>query len=257
MRKSRFCFIITVLVTLILYLPIVILIGNSFNESRFGAGWMGFSLKWYERLFQEGDLWLALSNSLIIAISSTVTSTLLGSLAAFAIHYYKGPLQKTHYSLIHGPLIIPEVLMGISLLLFFIAVNISPGLFTVFVAHTTFCVGYVTMVMLAKLQNFDFSAVEAAQDLGASTWTSFRRVLLPLLAPGFIAAMLLSFTMSIDDFVITFFVAGEGTVTLPLYIYSMIKISATPVVNALSTLMILATILCVWLIKTYSREELL
>ena len=257
MKSSRFSLAITILVTLILYLPIVILVVNSFNESRFGAGWMGFSLKWYQRLFEERDLWLAMSNSLLIAVCSTIASTILGFLAAFAIHYYKTPLQKVHYSLVYGPLVIPEVLMGISLLLFFIATNISPGLFTIFIAHTTFCVGYVTMVMLAKLQNFDFSAVEAAQDLGASSWTAFRRVLLPLLAPGFIAAMLLSFTMSIDDFVITFFVAGEGTMTLPLYIYNMIKISATPVVNALSTLMILATVLCVWLIKSYSREELL
>ena len=217
---------------------------------------MGFSFKWYARLFEEGDLWLALRNSLLIAVSSTIASTLLGFLAAFAIHFYKGPLQKVHYGLIYGPLVIPEVLTGISLLLFFIALNISPGLFTVFIAHTTFCEGYVTMVMLAKLQNFDFSAVEAAQDLGANAWTSFRRVILPLLAPGFVAAMLLSFTM-IDDFVITFFVAGESTITLPLYIYNMIKISATPVVNALSTLMIVATISCVRLIKTYSREELL
>lgn len=257
MKKSPFCLVVTIIITLILYLPIAILVVNSFNESRFGAGWMGFSFKWYARLFEEGDLWLALRNSLLIAVSSTIASTLLGSLAAFAIHFYKGSVQKVHYGLIYGPLVIPEVLTGISLLLFFIAVNITPGLLTVFIAHTTFCVGYVTMVMLAKLQNFDFSAVEAAQDLGANAWTSFRRVVLPLLAPGFIAAMLLSFTMSIDDFVITFFVAGEGTVTLPLYIYNMIKISATPVVNALSTLMIVATIFCVWLIKTYSREELL
>ncbi len=257
MKKSRFCLSITIIVTLVLYLPVAILIVNSFNESRFGAGWMGFSLKWYQRLFQEGDLWLALRNSLLIAVSSTLASTVLGFLAAFSIHYYKTPLQKVHYNLVYGPLIIPEVLTGISLLLFFIAANVSPGLFTVFIAHTTFCVGYVTMVMLAKFQNFDFSAVEAAQDLGANSWIAFRRVVLPLLAPGFIAAMLLSFTMSIDDFVITFFVAGEGTITLPLYIYNMIKISATPVVNALSTLMILATVLCVWLVKTYSKEELL
>ncbi len=182
--KSRFCQIITILVTLILYLPIAILIVNSFNESRFGAGWMGFSFKWYQRRFEEGDLWLALRNSLVIGISSTIASTILGFVAAFAIHYYKTPLQKVHYSLVYGPLVIPEVLMGISLLLFFTAIRVPPGLFTVFIAHTTFCVGYVTMVLLAKLQNFDFSAVEAAQDLGANSWTAFRRVLLPLLAPA-------------------------------------------------------------------------
>lgn len=257
MKKSRLCLTITIVVTLILYLPVAILMANSFNESRFGAEWLGFSLKWYERLFQDGDLWLALSNSLIIGFSSMIASTILGFLAAFSIHYYKSPIQKIHYSLIYGPLVMPEVLMGISLLLFFIVANISPGLFTIFIAHTTFCVGYVTMVMLSKLQHFDFSAVESAQDLGANSWLTFRRILIPLLAPGFIAAMLLSFTMSIDDFVITFFVSGEGTITLPLYIYNMIKISATPVVNALSTLMILATVICAWVIRVYSREELL
>ena len=153
MRSSRFCFIVTFLVTCVLYLPIIILIVNSFNESRYGAGWMGFSLKWYLRLFSEGDLWLALRNSLIIAVGSTLASTVLGFLAAYAIHHFKSPLQRAHYGLIYGPILIPEVLMGISLLLFFVALRIPPGILTVLIAHTTFCMGYVTMVMLSKFQN--------------------------------------------------------------------------------------------------------
>ncbi|HEY4832626.1 MAG TPA: ABC transporter permease, partial [Waddliaceae bacterium] len=188
---------------------------------------------------------------------STIASTILGTSAALALYHYNTCLQKIHYSLIYAPLVIPDILMGISLLLFFVAINISLGLGTIFIAHTSFCMSYVTMIMLAKLQNFDFSVAEAAQDLGANAWTVFRRVLLPLLAPGIIAAALLSFTMSIDDFVITFFVAGEGVTTLPLYIYSMIRTSSTPIVNALSTLILIGSCLSVWIVQLFSKEELL
>lgn len=257
MRKSPLCLSLTAAVILLLYLPIAVLVIDSFNASRFGAGWMGFSLKWYTRLYDAGPLWDALTNSLVIAISSTFTSLILGSLAAFALHCYRTPLQKVHYGMVYAPLMVPDILTGISLLLFFVALNISLGLGTVFIAHTTMCMSYVTMVMLAKLQNFDFALVEAAQDLGANSWTTFRRVLLPLLMPGFVAAGLLSFTMSIDDFVITFFVAGEGATTLPLYIYNMMKVSATPIVNALSTIIFAGSFISICLIKAYSKEELL
>lgn len=256
MRRSALSFWVTVFVIVFLYLPIIVLVISSFNDSRFGGQWLGFTFKWYERLWNEHKLWVALRNSLIVGISATVVSTLLGTSAAFALHLYKKTrLQKIHYGLIYTPLVIPDILMGISLLLFFISINIQLGLFTVFIAHTTFCMSYVTMVMLSKLQNFDFTLIEAAQDLGANTWTLTRRVLFPLLAPGLIAAGLLAFMLSIDDFVITFFVAGQGVATLPIYVYNMIKFGSTPIINALSVLILIGTFVVTFFTQSLSKED--
>ncbi len=255
MKRSRLCLFVTIAIFILLYLPIVLLMVNSFNESRFGGPWTGFSLKWYTRLLEDKQMWIALKNSLIVAFSSTVISTFLGTCAAFALHFYRTPLQRVHYFLVYTPLIIPDILMGISLLLLFFALNIKLGLLTITIAHTTFCMSYVAMVMLTKLQNFDFSLVEAAQDLGASRWKVIRRILLPLLFPAILAGALLAFTLSIDDFVITFFMAGEGTVTLPLYIYSKVKFGSTPTINALSTLLLIVTFATIWLVQIFSKEE--
>lgn len=256
MKRSRFCLAVTIITFIFLYLPIFMLMISSFNASRFGGGeWMGFSFKWYARLLEERSMWESLQNSLIVAVSSTVISTVLGTCAALALHFYRTILQKLHYALIYVPLVIPDILMGISLLLFFFSLNIKLGLLTITIAHTTFCISYVTMVMLAKLQQFDFSVVEAALDLGANMRQVVRRILLPLLFPGILSAALLSFTLSIDDFVITFFMAGEGVSTLPIYIYSMGKFGSTPIINALSTLILFATFVLVLLIHTFSKEE--
>lgn len=255
MKNSRFCLTMTILVMLFLYLPIIMLVISSFNDSRFGGEWTGFTWKWYAQLWNEYAMWQSLANSLFVGISATITSTILGTFAAFSLHYYRTNLQKAHYTLIYTPLILPDILMGISLLLFFVALNIQLSLFTVYLAHTTFCVSYVTMVMLSKLQNFDFSVVESAQDLGAGRRTVARRIWLPLLAPGIAAGALLAFTLSIDDFVITFFVAGQGASTLPIYIYSMIKFGSTPVINALSTIILFLTFIIVWLTQTLSKEN--
>jgi spermidine/putrescine transport system permease protein len=255
MKSSKFCLATTLAVLVFLYLPIVMLIISSFNDSRFSGNWQGFTLKWYARLLQDHGIWEALKNSLIIAISATLASSLLGTLAAFALHRYKTPLQKIHYGLIYTPLVIPDILMGISLLLFFVITMIPLSLLTVFIAHTTFCVSYVTMVMLSKLQTFDFSVVEAAQDLGANTWTVIKRILLPLLAPGIVASALLAFTLSIDDFVITYFVAGQGAPTLPIYIYNMIKFGSTPVINALSTIILLITFAAIWCTQALTKDQ--
>jgi len=254
MKKSRLCSFVTLLVLLFIYFPIIILIVNSFNMSRFGGVWAGFSFKWYAKLFQERELWESVKNSLIVAITSTAASTVLGTTAAFALYRYKTPIQKMHYSLIYTPLIIPDILIGISLLLLFFILNIKLGLLTISIAHTTFCVSYVTMVVLSKLQNFDYSVVEAGLDLGANKLSVFRRIVLPLMAPGLYAAALLAFTLSIDDFVITFFVAGEGSSTLPIYVYSMIKYGSTPVINALSTLILVVTFITIWLMRKQSKD---
>ncbi|QLH34819.1 MAG: ABC transporter permease [Parachlamydiaceae bacterium] len=255
MRKSTFTIYITIGVLIFLYLPIVILFINSLNESRFGGEWTGFTFKWYQRLLHERALWQAFRNSLIVAFSATLTSSILGTTAALALYRYKTRLQKAHYGLVYVPLVIPDILTGMSLLLLFIALNIKLGLFTVFVTHTTFCLSYVTMVILSRLQNFDFSVIEAAQDLGADSWTVFRKVFMPLLMPGIAAGALLAFTLSIDDFVITFFVAGQGTTTLPIYIYSMIKYGSTPVINALSVLLLTITFVIIWMTQHLIEEK--
>ena len=248
MRRSRFPIVVTALVMAFFYLPILILVANSFNLARFSSRWEGFSLVWYAKLFHSPEIWQALQNTLIIAVSVTAVSVVLGTTAAYALHRWAASrLQRVHYTLIYQPLVVPEILMGISLLMAFVAAGVPLGLFTIFLAHVTFCVSYVAMTVLGRLQDFDFSVIEAARDLGASPWQSTRRVLVPMLMPGIVAGALLAFTLSVDDFVITFFVAGPGSTTLPLRIYSMIKYGAPPMINALSTLLLAVTMTAILL----------
>lgn len=256
MNRSRIPLFTTVLVLLFFYLPILILVINSFNASRFGGSWDGFTLDWYAKLFNDRPIWMAMRNTLIVAVSSTLTSMVLGTLAAFALHRYHSRLQRFHYTLVYTPLVVPDILMGMSLLLFFVAAGFQLGLLTIYLSHVTFCISYVAMVVLARLQDFDFSVIEASQDLGAGWWDTTWRVLLPMLAPGILAGGLLAFTLSIDDFVITFFVAGPGSTTLPIRIYSMIKHSKNmPIINALSTLLLVVTFLAVWTSQRLTTEK--
>ncbi|MBN2684567.1 MAG: ABC transporter permease [Pontiellaceae bacterium] len=246
MKRSRIPGLTVLLTMVLFYLPIIILVVNSFNQQKYGGEWTGFTFKWYVRLFQDDAVWHALRNSLIIAAVSTAASALLGTLAAYALHRFNSKLQRTHHALVYMPLVLPDILMGMSLLLFFVAAGFKLGLASICIAHITFCISYVAMVVLARLQDFDFSMLEAAYDLGANAWAATTRVLLPALAPGIAAGALLAFTLSIDDFVITFFVAGPGSNTLPVHIYSMMKHSRfMPVINALSTLLLLVTFVAV------------
>lgn len=253
MKKSRWPALILVLVLAFLYAPMFVLVANSFNLANYGERWAGFTLKWYARLFGEAskpgvrEIWAALRQSLFIAGLSTIASMILGTLGAFALHRFKSWLQRGHSALVHLPLIVPDVLMGISLLLMFVACGVQLSFTTVLLAHITFCVSYVVLVVLARLQDFDFSVVEAARDLGASGWQVAWKVLLPILAPGILSGGVLAFTLSIDDYVITQFTSGPGVTTLPLRISSMMKTSRElPLINALSTLLLAATFLAVW-----------
>ena len=222
-----------------LYIPLVIVVVYSFNDSRLNAEWVGFTFGWYDKLFHDEGMLLAAGNSLLIGLVASLVSTVLGTMAGVALYRYPMRLLSL---LVLAPIAIPEILMGVSLLIFFVLLNFTLGLVSVALAHIAFCIGFVAIVVRSRLAGMDESLTEAARDCGATPWQAFRYVTLPLIMPGVIAGALMAFTLSIDDFVITFFTAGAGTVTLPLQIYSMIKIAVTPEVNAVSTLLMLLTL---------------
>jgi len=222
-----------------LYVPLLIVVVYSFNDSRLNAEWVGFTFDWYDKLFHNQDMLLAAGNSLLIGLTASAVSTVLGTMAGLAMYRYRPRLLSI---LVLAPIAIPEILMGVSLLIFFVLLNLTLGLVSVALAHIAFCIGFVAIVVRSRLAGMDESLTEAARDCGASPLNAFRYVTLPLIMPGVIAGALMAFTLSIDDFVITFFTAGAGTVTLPLQIYSMIKIAVTPEVNAVSTLLMLLTL---------------
>jgi len=258
MKSSRVPAIILLLVLVFLYLPILLLVVNSFNEARYSSTWGGFTLKWYAALMEREnrDLWEAAQRTLLIALASSAVSMVLGTLSACALHWYRSRLQQINYGVLYLPIIIPDLLMGISLLLFFVGLGATLGTGTILIAHITFCASFVTVVVLGRLQGFDENVINAARDLGATKWVIVRRVILPLLAPGIVAGGLLAFTLSVDDYVITFFVTGPGSSTLPLKIYSMVKHSKDlPVINAISTLFLILTFLIVWLSQRLTDSQ--
>ena len=241
MRSSRIPLIVSLLVFGFFYLPIGMLFLQSFNAAKFGGSWKGFSLRWYAELMEREDIHAAAWNTLVVAFSSTLIALILGTIAAWCLHRYTSRLQKVHFGLIYSPLVVPDILMGISLLLLFVNFQVSLSLGTIIIAHTTFCISYVALVMLGRLQDFDDSIIEAARDLGAGWGTIILRILLPLLGPGLAAGGLLAFTLSVDDFVITFLVSGPGNTTLPVKIFSMMRRSSPQVINALSVIFMTIT----------------
>jgi spermidine/putrescine transport system permease protein len=224
-----------------LYVPLAIVVLFSFNDSKLNAEWVGFTWSWYRALLADEAMLGAARNSLFIAITASIAATVLGTMAGIAMHRYRPRLLPF---MVLTPVAMPEILLGVSLLVFFISVfgEKSLSLGTVIIAHITFCIGFVAIVVRARLAGMDESIFEAARDLGATPWQTFRLVTLPLIMPGVIAGALMSFTLSIDDFVITFFTTGAGVSTLPLQIYTMIKVAVTPEVNAVSTLLMALTL---------------
>jgi len=255
MRKTSFwLWASAILVYLFLYLPLTVVVIYSFNDSRLNAEWVGFTWHWYEVLLNDEEMIQAALNSILIALGASLIATGLGTMAGIAMHRYR--LRVLPF-LVITPVAMPEILLGVSLLLFFIQVlHLTLGLLSVLVAHITFCVGFVAIVVRARLAGMDESLFEAARDLGATPWQTFRLVTLPLILPAVIAGALMSFTLSIDDFVITFFTAGVGVSTLPLQIYSMIKIAVTPEVNAVSTLLMLLTLAMILLAAKFDKTVL-
>ncbi|HSJ54935.1 MAG TPA: ABC transporter permease [Anaerolineae bacterium] len=224
-----------------LYAPIAILVIFSFNSSRFVSTWEGFSFRWYGELFRDAAIMAALKNSLIVAVVSTLVSTLFGTMAALVMERYRFGGKLAMDALLYLPIIIPEIAMAVMLLLFFVLARVTLSLSTVIIAHVAFNISFVTVVVRARLVGFDRRLEEAAQDLGANELQTFWHVTLPLLMPGILGGALLAFTLSLDDFVITFFTAGVGATTLPLRIYSMVKLGITPEINAVSTLLVMAS----------------
>ena len=226
---------------LFLYLPILILVIYSFNDNRVVGVWTGFSTRWYATLLQDRALMASLRVSLWVAFWSTLISTILGTLGAMALERFRFRGKLTYDATMYLPIIIPDIVMALSALLFFVLVAVPLSRYTILVAHVAFNISFVAVVVRGRLAEMDRALEEAAADLGANTWTTFRRVTLPLLMPAIVSAALLAFTLSLDDFVITFFVAGPGSTTLPVRVYSMIKFGVTPEVNAISTLMLLGS----------------
>ncbi|MEM9542154.1 MAG: ABC transporter permease [Cyanobacteria bacterium P01_E01_bin.42] len=242
---------------LFLYAPIIILIIYSFNQSRSNAVWRGFTLSWYLDLFAglfgtgtttNRQIWDALGNSLVVGGVSTIVATILGTAIGLGMERFRFRGRTFLEGLLFLPIIIPDITMGISLLIFFnllfqlletiTGVRLVLGLPTVIIGHVSFNISYVAIVVRSRIAELDPALEEAASDLGANEWKAFQRITLPLIAPGILSGALLAFTLSLDDFVITFFTNGVGSTTLPVFVYGMIKLSVTPAINAISTIML-------------------
>ncbi|MEM9147850.1 MAG: ABC transporter permease subunit [Pseudomonadota bacterium] len=222
-----------------LYLPIVILVLYSFNESKLVTVWGGWSLKWYGELFQNDALLNAARISILVAVTSSTLAAVLGVMAGITLARVPRFLGRTLFSgMVLAPLVMPDVIIGLSLLLTFISLSLDRGFLTIVIAHATFSMCYVAVVVQARLAGFDRSVEEAAQDLGARPATVFWRVTLPMIAPGVISGWLLSFTLSFDDLVIASFVSGPGSTTLPIKIFSSVRLGVTPEINAIATILI-------------------
>jgi len=232
-----------------LYAPLLVLIVFSFNDSKRNIVWRGFTFKYYGKVFENEALVTALGNSLTIAFLATLVSIVLGTLAAVMLWRFRFPAKAGVEGALSLPIVVPEICMGVAMLVFFARLDwpsdlVWPlNLSAITIAHITFCFPFVTMVVRARLASFNKEQEEAARDLGASEWQTFRDVLLPHMKPGIIAGALLAFTLSLDDFVITFFTSGPNTITFPVKVYSMVRFSVTPEVNAASALLILLTII--------------
>jgi spermidine/putrescine transport system permease protein len=249
-----------------LYLPIVVLVLFSFSTSRYASIWGGFSLEWYAKLVRNPDIFQALLNSLLIAVATTLIATALGTLAALGLERFPDRRRASHYdAALTLPILIPDIVQGIALLLFFVLVfnglervldwRPTLGRTTVTIAHAAFAISYVAVVVRARLSGMERSLEEAAMDLGANEWQVFQRITLPLIWPGVLSGGLLAFTLSLDEFVITFFTSGPGATTLPIQVWSMVKRGVTPEINALSTLMLLTSIALVTLSVMLQRRR--
>ncbi len=243
----------TWLVFAFLYLPILLLIVYSFNENRVVGVWTGFSTHWYGEMFRNSDVMRALRNTLIVALVATVVSTVLGTMVAIAMERFRFRGRGTLDGLLYLPIIIPDVTMAVMMLLFFAQAfqlvggfaRLNFGLGTIALSHIAFNISFVAVVVRARLSQLDGALEEAAADLYADRWQAFRRVTLPLILPGVVGGALLALTLSLDDVVVTSFVSGPGSTTLPVYVFGLVRRGVTPLINAVSTVMLVASMILV------------
>lgn len=251
------------LVLLFLYAPLAVLVVMSFNDSRRTTVWQGFTLDWYAKVFQDSELIQALVNSLTIAAACTAISLVLGTAAAIALWRFRFPARGAVDGAFTLPIVAPEICMGVAMLIFFARVLPWPAglpwplsLGAIIISHVSFSFPFVAVVVRSRLASFDRAQEEAARDLGAGPWRALLDVVVPHLKPALLAGALLAFTLSLDDFVITFFTSGPDTVTFPVKVYSMVRFSVTPKVNAISTLLLLVTVVLTFVaLRVQARME--
>ncbi|MBA5763486.1 spermidine/putrescine ABC transporter permease PotC [Vibrio sp. 404] len=252
-RTVRFSFM--ALVYAFLYLPIIVLIVNSFNANKFGMKWGGFTTKWYETLVNNDSLMQAAWHSLNVAMFSATAATLIGSLTAVALFRYSFKGKGLVNGMLFVVMMSPDIVMAISLLALFLVMGAQLGFLTLLVAHITFCLPFVVVSVYSRLNGFDVKMLEAAKDLGASEWVILKQIILPLAKPAVAAGWLLSFTLSLDDVIISSFVTGPTYEILPLKIYSMVKVGISPEVNALATVMLIVSLALVITSQLLAREK--
>lgn len=238
-----------------LYLPLLLVALYSFNSSKYSLAWKGFTLDWYARLWQNTALMTAAVNSLIVAACAATLATILGTVAAFILHRYRFPGRKVLFGTLFVMMMSPDIVIAISLLLLFLALHLPLGFPTLLVAHTVLCVPFVATTVFSRFHGFQADIVDAARDLGAGEYQIFRRIVLPIAAPAVAGGWLLSFTLSLDDVIISFFTTGPDFEVLPLRIYSMVRLGIKPDVNALCVVMMAFTILALLLTRILLKEK--
>jgi spermidine/putrescine transport system permease protein len=237
----------SLLLYVFLYAPIVVVIVYSFNAARYGGPWRGFTLRWYESLLDHPDKVAAARNTLVLGVASTAISTLLGTGLGYGLSRYRFPGKRVFSSLMYIPVVIPDIVMAVAMLMFYALAREWLGLFelgmtTMVISHVTFQIPFVAIVVRSRLVGVDPAIEEAAHDLGATSWQAFRHVILPQILPAVVAGAMLAFTLSLDDFVVSFFTTGPGATTLPILIYSSVKRGITPDINALSSIIVLVSV---------------
>jgi spermidine/putrescine transport system permease protein len=247
-RISMPVWIVSLILYVFLYAPIAVVIVYSFNDSKFGGPWRGFTTGWYAHLFNSEAKIAAVWNTIVLGGISTVIATVVGTMLGYGLSRYRFPGKKAFSFLMYIPVIIPDIVMAVALLLFYRLARQWLGLFelgmsTMIISHVTFQIPFVAIVVRSRLAGMDASIEEAAHDLGASSWQTFWNVTFPMIAPGVVAGAILAFTLSLDDFVVSFFTTGPGATTLPILIYTSVKRGITPDINALSTLIVIASVL--------------
>lgn len=254
-RIPRWLALFCAVVYLFLHIPILVLVVFSFNSSKFSVSWTGFTWQWYTRLLERPDIINGLKASVIVGLAATVLSAVFGTLIALALARHKFRGKTILEALLYVPLVTPEIVVGISLLILFVLMGIPLGIATITIAHVAFCISFVVVVVLARLQGLDQNLEEAAMTLGADEFTTFFKITLPQIWPGVLSGALLAFTMSFDDFVITSFVSGTGSSTLPIVVYGMVRKNIEPSINAISTIILVITAILIYLSDRLSRDK--